>query len=64
MGPTTQVMPGSKRRAVAEAKDLNPRRVRVFRYKSTTPFSLTRTFGKAYWSWPPGAGGTGWDKGK
>src|SRR6266478_6500262 len=31
-GPTTQVMPGSRRRVVAEAKDLKPRRVRVFRY--------------------------------
>src|SRR6185437_9701426 len=31
-GPTTQVMPGSKRRVVAEAKDLKPRSVRVFRY--------------------------------
>src|SRR6202042_839691 len=29
-GPTTQVMPGSKRSVVAEAKDLKPRRVRVF----------------------------------
>src|SRR6266487_5681015 len=31
-GPTTQVIPGSKRSVVAEAKDLNPRKVRVFRY--------------------------------
>src|SRR5271154_6405797 len=31
-GPTTQVMPGSRRSEVAEAKDLNPRRVRLFRY--------------------------------
>src|SRR6266851_4738370 len=31
-GPTTQVIPGSKRSDVAEAKDLNPRRVRLFRY--------------------------------
>src|SRR5207249_10128002 len=31
-GPTTQVMPGSNRKVVAEAKDLNPRRVGVFRY--------------------------------
>ncbi|GGU98623.1 hypothetical protein GCM10010502_61230 [Kitasatospora aureofaciens] len=30
-GPTTQVMPGSKRRVVLEAKDLNPRSVRLFR---------------------------------
>src|SRR6266699_2652286 len=31
-GPTTQVMPGSRRSVVAEAKDLKPRRVRLFRY--------------------------------
>src|SRR5579859_6649350 len=31
-GPTTQVMPGSRRSVVAEAKDLKPRRVRDFRY--------------------------------
>src|SRR6478609_6770733 len=33
-GPTTQVIPGSKRSVVAEAKDLNPRRVRLFRCTS------------------------------
>src|SRR5690625_7077137 len=31
LGPTTQVMPGSKCRVVAEAKDLNPRRGRGLR---------------------------------
>src|SRR5215203_4399717 len=31
-GPTTQVMPGSKFRVVADAKDLNPRKVRLLRY--------------------------------
>ena len=31
LGPTTQVTPGSKLRVVAEANDLNPRRVRVLR---------------------------------
>src|ERR1700748_1032722 len=31
-GPTTQVMPGSRRSVVAEAKDLKPRTVRDFRY--------------------------------
>ncbi len=31
LGPTTQVMPGSNFRVVAEAKDLNPRRVRLLR---------------------------------
>ena len=33
LGPTMQVMPGSSWRVVAEAKDLNPLRVRLFRYK-------------------------------
>src|SRR5580692_9768777 len=32
LGPTMQVMPGSNLSVVAEANDLNPRRVRVFRY--------------------------------
>src|SRR4249919_696848 len=32
LGPTTQVMPGSKFRVVADAKDLNPRKVRLLRY--------------------------------
>src|SRR3954451_19503322 len=31
LGPTTQVMPGSRRSVVADAKDLNPRMVRVLR---------------------------------
>src|SRR5690606_13885125 len=31
LGPTTQVMPGSSFRVVAEAKDLNPFTVRLFR---------------------------------
>src|SRR6202012_446449 len=31
-GPTTQVMPGSRRSVVAEANDLKPRSVRGFRY--------------------------------
>src|SRR5215472_6108221 len=31
-GPTTQVIPGSNRSDVADAKDLNPRRVRLFTY--------------------------------
>ena len=31
-GPTTQVMPGSKRNVVDEAKDLKPRSVRLLRY--------------------------------
>ncbi len=32
LGPTTQVMPGSKRRVVDEAKDLKPFNVRLLRY--------------------------------
>src|SRR5690349_9344827 len=32
LGPTTQVMPGSKLRVVADAKDLKPRKVRLLRY--------------------------------
>src|SRR5437660_7653719 len=32
LGPTTQVMPGSRRSVVAEANDLKPRKVRDFRY--------------------------------
>ena len=35
-GPTTQVMPGSNRRVVADAKDLNPFNVRLFKCNSTT----------------------------
>src|SRR3954468_11755358 len=33
LGPTMQVMPGSSCSVVADAKDLNPLRVRLFRYK-------------------------------
>ena len=32
LGPTTQVIPGSKLRVVADAKDLKPRNVRLLRY--------------------------------
>src|ERR1700733_13805224 len=32
LGPTTQVMPGSRRSVVADANDLKPRRGRDFRY--------------------------------
>src|ERR1700677_2844265 len=41
-GPTTQVIPGSSRSDVAEAKDLKPRRVRLFRYNlAPPPFRFT-----------------------
>src|SRR5215472_9553236 len=43
-GPTTQVIPGSNRSDVAEAKDLNPRRVRLFTY--------TRGLSLPVRSWP------------
>src|SRR5215211_4757470 len=36
-GPTTQVMPGSKRRIVGEAKDLKPFSVRLLRYTTIQP---------------------------
>src|ERR1700739_326936 len=32
LGPTTQVIPGSRRSVVAEANDLKPRMVRLFKY--------------------------------
>src|ERR1051325_250795 len=34
LGPTMQVMPGSSCSVVDEAKDLNPLRVRLFRYNA------------------------------
>src|SRR3984885_3761403 len=37
LGPTTQVMPGSKRIDVAEANDLKPRRDRVLTYTCGLP---------------------------
>ena len=40
LGPTTQVMPGSRRSVVAEAKDLKPLRVSVLRY--TVSFRSSR----------------------
>src|ERR1700742_1613040 len=40
LGPTTQVMPVSRRNEVAEANDLKPRRVRLLRY---TRASLLRS---------------------
>jgi hypothetical protein len=44
-GPTTQVMPGSRRIDVAEAKDLKPRRVRDLRYMRPSSSRLSLTFG-------------------
>src|ERR671929_1390442 len=38
-GPTTHVMPGSSRSVVDDAKDLNPRRVKVLRYTQRAPDS-------------------------
>lgn len=42
LGPTTQVIPGSKRRVVAEAKDLNPFKVNALRYIALTPYIPSR----------------------
>src|SRR5437763_2273879 len=44
-GPTTQVMPGSNRSVVEDAKDLKPRRVRLFRCTGTG--STAQAAGKA-----------------
>src|SRR6188472_3812745 len=52
LGPTTAVMPGSKWNVVADAKDLNPLRVRLFRCTSGTPRPRAR-------SAAPGTGGRG-----
>src|SRR3954449_11197671 len=40
LGPTMQVMPGSSWRVVEEAKDLNPFRVRLFRYNAGSQKSI------------------------
>lgn len=42
LGPTTQVMPGSRRSVVAEANDLNPRSVRLFKYTRGSLSGLVR----------------------
>src|SRR5579875_1452909 len=61
LGPTTQVIPGSRRRVLADAKDLNPRRLSVFRCTRGFPYltpPLARTLprsavlGRAYTPWP------------
>src|ERR1700736_4965850 len=49
LGPTTQVMPGSRRSEVAEAKDLKPRKVRLFRYKRRPSSLLARWAGSLGW---------------
>ena len=41
-GPTMQVMPGSSCRVVEDAKDLNPFRVRLFRYNGAPHAGLGR----------------------
>jgi hypothetical protein len=43
LGPTTQVMPGSKSRLVDEAKDLNPLRLMLFKYTGKTYLYLGRS---------------------
>ena len=46
LGPTMQVIPGSSWSVVEEAKDLNPLRVRLFRY---TQVSLANGGAWAHW---------------
>src|SRR6266496_3439288 len=46
LGPTTQVIPGSQRSVVAEAKDLNPRNVRLLRYTREHSSLLRRYAGR------------------
>src|SRR6516225_11635956 len=60
LGPTTQVIPRSNRSVVAEAKDLNPRRVTLFTY--TRGLSLPSGHGPAKLPtahWPARTAGTG-----
>src|ERR1700693_3702778 len=47
-GPTTHVMPDSRRRVVAEANDLNPRNVRLFKYTRRPPPHWMMRFGAPY----------------
>lgn len=44
LGPTTQVIPGSKRRVVGEAKDLKPLSVRLLRCTTPYPTAASATF--------------------
>src|SRR6266853_72385 len=62
-GPTTQVMPGSRRSEVAEANDLKPRRVRLFRYKCrllSTGRPGLADLGWPTWAGRPGLADLGW----
>src|SRR4051794_10716798 len=45
LGPTTHVMPGSNRSVVDDAKDLKPRRVRLFRCTLQAPWEGLREEG-------------------
>src|SRR6187399_2966218 len=47
LGPTMQVMPGSSWSVVEEAKDLNPFRVRLFRYNAMLLVSGDRSLAGA-----------------
>src|SRR5215469_10611466 len=58
-GPTTQVMPGSRRKVVAEANDLNPRSVRFFRYTRRPPPRGLMRFRAPYRVTAPGTGRPG-----
>src|SRR3954465_752612 len=50
-GPTMHVMPGSSWRVVEEAKDLNPFRVRLFRYKVRLLRRVGRPRGAHHKAW-------------
>src|ERR1700752_5539780 len=56
LGPTMQVMPGSSCIVVEEAKDLNPLRVRLFRYNAAPSPTVTAPT-------PPARGRTGGGRG-
>jgi hypothetical protein len=53
LGPTTAVMPGSRRSVVEDAKDLKPRNVRLFKYKRPPILSLSPVAGGSNRAWPP-----------
>src|SRR3954465_14211098 len=55
-GPTTQVMPGSRRSVVAEAKDLKPFSVRLLRCTGRLR-GKSRWRERTGWGPPPGGGG-------
>src|SRR6266436_6433317 len=54
LGPTMHVIPGSNLRVVVDANDLNPRKVRVFRYTcGLLPSHWALRHGQRHGGWPP-----------